>query len=144
MTAAIQDYLKAIFHLSRSGEPVNTKKIAKQLGTSLPAVSKMVKQLAERGWVSHTPYQGTELTKAGEEMALEVIRHHRLIERYLVDHLGFDKDEVHDQAEILEHHISQELEERIAELMGHPETCPHGRPIPSHPKDRKHANSRKR
>lgn len=130
MTTAIQDYLKAIRFISRSGEPASTKRIAQRLGTSQPAVSKMVRLLAERGWVEHTPYYGVQLTPVGENAALEVIRHHRLIERYLMEHLGFQPDEVHDQAEVLEHHISEEFEDRIAELMGHPKTCPHGEPIP--------------
>lgn len=90
----------------------------------------MLKLLADRGWAEHTPYYGATLTPAGEAAALEVIRHHRLLERYLMEHLGFGEDEVHAQAEILEHHISEEFEDRIAELMGHPETCPHGNPIP--------------
>ena len=130
MTEAVQDYVKAIYLLSQEGQVANTKALAKQLGNSQPAVSKMLKLLAERGWVDHTPYYGARLTGPGETMALEVIRHHRLIERYLMDHLGFAEDEVHDQAERLEHHISEEFEDRIAELMGYPETCPHGKPIP--------------
>ncbi|MCH8275654.1 MAG: metal-dependent transcriptional regulator [Armatimonadetes bacterium] len=134
MSPAVQDYLKAVYTMTRSGEPATTKRVAGLLGTSQPAVSKMMRLLAERGWVERTPYYGVRLTDAGEEMALEVIRHHRLIERYLMDHLGFGVDEVHEQAEILEHHISEEFEDRIAELMGHPETCPHGQPIP--PKSR--------
>jgi DtxR family Mn-dependent transcriptional regulator len=142
MTVAIQDYVKAIFFLSRDDEPVNTKRIAKRLRSSQPAVSKMLKMLAEKGIVEHTPYYGAKLTKKGEDMALEVIRHHRLIERYLVEHLGFSEDEVHDQAEILEHHISEEFEAKIADLMGHPETCPHGSPIPEHPKkEKQHAKT---
>lgn len=130
MTEAVQDYVKAIYLLSQEGRVANTKALAKQLGNSQPAVSKMLRLLAGRGWVDHTPYYGARLTPPGETMALEVIRHHRLIERYLMDHLGFAEDEVHDQAERLEHHISEEFEDRIAELMGHPETCPHGKPIP--------------
>ncbi|MGI8922485.1 MAG: metal-dependent transcriptional regulator [Fimbriimonadales bacterium] len=130
MTEAVQDYVKAIYLLSQEGQVANTKALAKQLGNSQPAISKMLKLLAERGCVDHTPYYGARLTASGEAVALEVIRHHRLIERYLMDHLGFSEDEVHDQAERLEHHISEEFEDRIAELMGHPETCPHGKPIP--------------
>lgn len=130
MTAAVQDYVKAIHLLSAEGGGVGTKRIAAYLGTSQPAVSKMLRLLAERGWVKHAPYYGASLTERGLEMALEVIRHHRLLERYLMEHLGFSEDEVHEQADILEHHISEEFEDRIAELMGHPDTCPHGKPIP--------------
>ncbi|MBA3727404.1 MAG: metal-dependent transcriptional regulator [Armatimonadetes bacterium] len=130
MTEAVQDYVKAIYLLSQEGQVANTKALAKQLGNSQPAISKMLKLLAERGWVDHTPYYGARLTASGETMALEVIRHHRLIERYLMDHLGFAENEVHDQAERLEHHISEDFEDRIDKLMGHPETCPHGKPIP--------------
>lgn len=130
MTEAVQDYVKAIYILTEEDKPANTKELAARLGNSLPAVSKMLRLLAERGWVDHTPYYGARLTSQGEEMALEVIRHHRLIERYLMEHLGFEEHEVHEQAERLEHHISEEFEDRIADLMGHPETCPHGKPIP--------------
>lgn len=130
MTSAVQDYLKAVYHVSHAGEPATTKRISQKLGTSQPAVSKMLKLLSDRGWVTHTPYYGAVLTESGEQMALEVIRHHRLLERYLMEHLGFSDAEAHHQAEILEHHISEEFEDKIAELLGHPETCPHGRPIP--------------
>ena len=130
MTEAVQDYVKAIYLLTEEDQPANTKELAARLGNSLPAVSKMLRLLAGRGWVDHTPYYGARLTAQGEEMALEVIRHHRLIERYLMEHLGFAEHEVHEQAERLEHHISEEFEDRIAALMGHPETCPHGKPIP--------------
>ena len=130
MTTACQDYVKAIFFLSQHGEAASTKRIARRLGNSQPAVSKMIKLLTDRGWTEHTPYYGVRLTARGEAMALEVIRHHRLLERYLMEHLGFDAEDVHDQAEVLEHHISEEFEDRIAELMGHPDTCPHGKPIP--------------
>lgn len=130
MTPAIQDYLKEIYRLTSEGQAANTKNLADALGTSLPAVSKMLRLLAKRGLVDHVPYYGAKLTSKGKDGALEVIRHHRLIERYLLEHLGFSESEVHDQAEILEHHISEEFEDRIAELMGDPTTCPHGQPIP--------------
>lgn len=130
MSPAIQDYVKAIYFLTASAEAVSTNVLARRLGTSQPAVSKMLKLLARRGWVSHNPYRGASLTETGTAAALEVIRHHRLLECYLSEHLGFAPDEVHSQAEVLEHHISEQLEDRIAELLGHPETCPHGQPIP--------------
>jgi len=116
--------------LSRSGERANTKHLAQALGNTQAAVSKMLRFLKKKGWVEHTPYYGARLTRAGEALALEMIRHHRLLERYLTEHLGFTPEEVHSQAEILEHHISEEFEDRIAELLGHPTTCPHGKPIP--------------
>ena len=126
----MQDYLKEIFFLSEQGEPATTKRLAGALGNSQPAVSKMLRLLEKRGWVEHKPYYGARLSPAGRTRALEMIRHHRLLERYLMEHLGFAEHEVHHQAEKLEHHISEEFEDRIAEMMGHPETCPHGRPIP--------------
>jgi DtxR family Mn-dependent transcriptional regulator len=129
VTEAVQDYVKAIYTLSRDGS-ASTKALAHALGNSLPAVSKMLRLLTKKGWVEHKPYYGAKLTAEGESMALEVIRHHRLLERYLMEHLGFSEHEVHAQAERLEHHISEEFEDRIAELMGNPETCPHGKPIP--------------
>ncbi len=129
-TPTVQDYIKAIYLLSEGGHPANTTRIAKRLGTSSPAVTKMLKALAKRGWVTYRRYYGVQLTEMGKAMALEVIRHHRLLERYLMEHLGFSAEEVHEQAEVLEHHISEEFEDRIADLMGHPETCPHGKPIP--------------
>lgn len=130
MSPAIQDYLKAIYLLTEQGATASTKDIADALGTSQPAVSKMLKLLVLRGLAEHTRYYGAQLTQQGQRAAREVIRHHRLIERYLTEHLGFSEEEVHAQAEVLEHHISEEFEDRIAELMGHPETCPHGKPIP--------------
>jgi DtxR family Mn-dependent transcriptional regulator len=130
VTEAAQDYIKAIHALSADGDPVGTKELASHMRTSQAAVSKMLRTLGERGWVEHTPYYGARLTPAGEEVALEIVRHHRLIERWLMEHLGFEEHEVHDQAERLEHHISEEFEDRIAAMMGHPETCPHGKPIP--------------
>lgn len=127
---AIQDYIKTIYLLSEGGYPATTSRIAERLGTSSPAVTKMLRLLSERGWVVYRRYYGALLTEEGKGMALEVIRHHRLLERYLMEHLGFGAEEVHEQAEILEHHISEEFEDRIADLLGHPETCPHGKPIP--------------
>ena len=130
MTEAAQDYIKAIYALTYEGGTAGTKELSKHLRTSQAAVSKMLRLLGERGWVEHKPYYGATLTPAGEEVALEIVRHHRLIERWLMEHLGFEEHEVHAQAERLEHHISEEFEDRIAEMMGHPETCPHGKPIP--------------
>jgi DtxR family Mn-dependent transcriptional regulator len=130
VTEATQDYIKAIYTLSSEDGTAGTKELSRHLRTSQAAVSKMLRLLAERGLVEHTPYYGAKLTSEGQGVALEMIRHHRLIERWLMEHLGFEEHEVHDQADRLEHHISEEFEDRIAAIMGHPETCPHGKPIP--------------
>ncbi|RMG26330.1 MAG: metal-dependent transcriptional regulator [Armatimonadetes bacterium] len=135
---SIEDYLKAIYHLGR-GEPVSTQAIADRLEVTPAAVSKMLRTLSRDNLVQHRKYYGVRLTSKGERIAEQMVRHHRLLERYLVEHLGFDPDHVHEEAEILEHHISERFEDRIAELMGHPTECPHGSPIP--PK-RKHENAR--
>jgi DtxR family transcriptional regulator, Mn-dependent transcriptional regulator len=137
ITPAIEDYLKAIYTLQQQGVEVTTSLLSEQLGGSKPngikqgSVTGMVKKLAEMRLVTHTPYQGVQLTGSGERIALEVVRHHRLLELYLVEALGYSWDEVHDEAERLEHHISEKLEARIAALLGHPEFDPHGDPIPS-------------
>ncbi|MBL8764785.1 MAG: metal-dependent transcriptional regulator [Phycisphaerae bacterium] len=134
MSAPLQDYAKTIYALTRDGRPAETRLLAGRLRCSEAAVSKMLKSLARDGYVAHTPYRGCTLTAKGESVALETIRHHRLLERYLTDHLGFDPADAHEQAEILEHHISEEFEDRIAGVMGEPATCPHGRPIPPKPR----------
>lgn len=130
VTPAMQDYLKAVYRLQEAG-PVTTQRIAEELGVSGPSVTNMVKRLAEVGLLRHARYHGAELTPAGERVALEVTRHHRLIERFLVERLGFGWDEVHEEADRLEHHISEQLEARIDAALGHPAVDPHGDPIPS-------------
>lgn len=135
-TDSVQDYLKAIYSLHESGRPVTTSAIAERLGLSSASVTAMIKRLADRGHLRHRPYQGVELTKSGQELALEVIRHHRLLEAYLYQTLGIPWDKVHDEAEVLEHAISEELEDRIAQVLGNPTHDPHGDPIP--PKKGKH------
>lgn len=130
ITPAIEDYLKAIYTLQQQGA-VTTSLLGEQRGSKPGSVTGMVKKLAEMNLVRHTPYQGVELTAAGERVALEVIRHHRLLELYLVEALGYSWDEVHEEAEKLEHHISEKLEARIAAHLGHPTFDPHGDPIPS-------------
>jgi DtxR family Mn-dependent transcriptional regulator len=130
ITPAIEDYLKAIYTLQQQGA-VTTSLLGEQRGSKPGSVTGMVKKLAEMHLVRHTPYQGVELTDAGERIALEVIRHHRLLELYLVEALGYSWDEVHEEAEKLEHHISEKLEARIAARLGHPTLDPHGDPIPS-------------
>ena len=128
---SVEDYLKAIYKAQADSSDVTTNDVAARVQVSAAAVSKMLRRLTELRLVSHTPYQGVRLTDAGEKMALEIIRHHRLLERYLVEALGYSWDTVHQEAERLEHHISEEFETRIDELLGHPATCPHGDPIPT-------------
>jgi len=129
---AVQDYVKAIWSLSRrSGEPVSTSAIAERMGVSAASASAMVKRLEVLGLVTRQPYHGVELTPAGERVALAVIRHHRLLELYLAEALGMPWDRVHAEAEVLEHAISPELSELIAEKLGNPTHDPHGDPIPT-------------
>jgi DtxR family transcriptional regulator, Mn-dependent transcriptional regulator len=131
VTPAIEDYLKAIYALQQQGGVVSTSMLGEQRGFKPGSVTGMIKKLAEMNLVEHTPYQGVQLTPAGERIALEVIRHHRLLELYLVEALGYSWDEVHEEAERLEHHISEKLEARIAAHLGHPNVDPHGDPIPT-------------
>jgi DtxR family transcriptional regulator, Mn-dependent transcriptional regulator len=129
---AIEDYAKAIYSLSgRTGGAVSTNALAERLGVTPASVSAMVKKLDERGLVEHVPYRGVALTEEGTRVALEVLRHHRLLETYLVEHLGVPWDRVHEEAEALEHVLSEYLEARIAAKLGHPTHDPHGDPIPS-------------
>jgi DtxR family Mn-dependent transcriptional regulator len=129
---AVQDYAKAIYSLSRRGsETVATSALADRLGVSPASASAMAKRLAELGLVSHEPYHGVRLTDSGEKLALVVIRHHRLLELYLAEALGMPWDRVHDEAEVLEHAISEEVSELIAAKLGDPTHDPHGDPIPS-------------
>jgi len=131
-TEAVQDYAKAIYSLwRRSDEPVSTSAIADRLEVSPASASAMVKRLASLGLVEHEPYRGVELTPAGRRVALEVIRHHRLLELYLAEALGMPWDRVHEEAEVLEHAISPELSELIARKLGNPTHDPHGDPIPT-------------
>ena len=132
MSEAVQDYAKAIYSLyRRAGKPVATSALAERLAVSPASASAMLKRLVSLGLVTHQPYRGTELTEAGERVALEVIRHHRLLELYLAEALGMSWDRVHAEAEVLEHAISPELSELIAEKLGHPTHDPHGDPIPT-------------
>jgi DtxR family Mn-dependent transcriptional regulator len=131
ISPAIEDYLKAIYTLGRTQAQVTTSLLADHLGFKPASVTGMLKTMADLQLVSYTPYHGVELTAVGERIALEVVRHHRLIELYLVEALGFSWDEVHDEAERLEHHISEKLEARIAARLGEPTFDPHGDPIPS-------------
>jgi DtxR family transcriptional regulator, Mn-dependent transcriptional regulator len=130
LTVAVQDYLKAIYALEAEGQRVTTSALARRMGVSAPSTTAMTKRLAELGLVERLPYRGVALTGAGRRGALEVLRHHRLLERYLVDRLGLSLDEVHAEAELLEHALSEELEARIDAELGFPTHDPHGDPIP--------------
>jgi DtxR family transcriptional regulator, Mn-dependent transcriptional regulator len=128
---AVEDYAKAIYTLGRRGSgPVSTSALAERLGVSPGTVTAMLKRMGESGLVRHEPYHGVTLTAEGDAVALEVIRHHRLLESYLAEALGMPWDRVHDEAEVLEHYISEELEDRIAAALGDPAVDPHGDPIP--------------
>jgi DtxR family Mn-dependent transcriptional regulator len=129
---AAEDYAKAIYALAHRLEgPVPTSALAERLGVAPSSVTAMLKRLDEAGLVRHERYRGVVLTVDGEQLALEVIRHHRLIEAYLAETLGMPWDRVHDEAEVLEHYISEDLEQRIAVALGNPEIDPHGDPIPT-------------
>jgi len=128
---SVEDYIKAIYKAHAENGNVAAQDLAVRLGVSAPAVSKMMRRLAELRLISHTPYQGLKLTHSGDKLALEIIRHHRLLELYLVQAMGFSWDSVHEEAERLEHHISEEFEDRIDQLLGYPTACPHGDPIPT-------------
>jgi DtxR family transcriptional regulator, Mn-dependent transcriptional regulator len=130
LTDAIQDYLREIYKLGADGGRVSTNALAQEVGVSAASASAMVKKLAALELVEHAPYKGVSLTKAGERVALEVIRHHRLLELYLAETLGIDIDDVHDEAIRLEHVLSEQLEARIDEALGFPTHDPHGDPIP--------------
>ncbi len=131
-TEAVEDYAKAIYSLEqRDAGPVATSALAQELGVSPGTVTTMVKRLADLGLAEHEPYRGVALTPAGERVALEVIRHHRLLETYLSEALGMPWDRVHAEAEVLEHYISEDLERMIAAKLGDPRRDPHGDPIPN-------------
>ena len=127
---AIQDYLKEIYKIQASGDRATTTAIAKRMGVAPSSATSMLKKLAALGLAEHAPYRGVELSEAGAKIALEVIRHHRLLEQYLAETLGLPIDAVHAEADRLEHVISEELEARIDEQLGYPTHDPHGDPIP--------------
>ena len=127
----MEDYLKAIYVLqTEGGPPVSTSEIAEYLEKTPPTVTSMVSSLAENDLIDHEKYNGVELTAEGETVALEVIRHHRLLETYLTEHLDYEWHEVHEEADALEHHISEEFERRVADALDNPTVDPHGDPIP--------------
>ncbi len=131
VTPVVENYLKTIYALGREANQVKTTALAERMGVKPSSVTAMLKTLSELGLARYTPYHGVELTPAGEKVALEVIRHHRLVELYLVEALGYGWDEVHEEAEELEHVISEKLEARIAARLGQPTVDPHGDPIPA-------------
>src|SRR6202162_4435523 len=130
-TRSQEDYLKALYQLRGDQRPVPTRDLAQRLGISSPSVSEMVTRLSAQGLVVHDRYRGQQLTREGRKVALELVRHHRLLEMFLVQVLGYTWDEVHDEAERLEHVISERMEARIFELLGRPQLDPHGHAIPS-------------
>jgi DtxR family transcriptional regulator, Mn-dependent transcriptional regulator len=130
-TRAQEDYLKALYLLHGDQRPVPTRDLAQRLGISSPSVSEMVTRLSAQGLVEHDRYRGQQLTREGRKVALELVRHHRLLEMFLVQVLGYSWDEVHEEAELLEHVMSDRMEQRIFELLGRPVLDPHGHAIPS-------------
>jgi DtxR family Mn-dependent transcriptional regulator len=130
-TRSQEDYLKALYLLRGDQRPVPTRELAQRLGISSPSVSEMVTRLTAQGLVEHDRYRGQQLTREGRKVALELVRHHRLLEMFLVQVLGYSWDEVHEEAERLEHVISERMEQRIFELLGRPELDPHGHVIPT-------------
>src|SRR3984893_5401481 len=127
----ISDCLKVIFTMQDRGQKVTTSAVSEQLGVSDATVTMLFKDFAEAGWVEHVPYRGVRLTSVGESKAMEVIRHHRLLELYLARELGYSWDKVHAEADKLEHVISEEFEDKVDALLGYPTVDPHGDPIPS-------------
>ena len=131
VTESAEEYLEAIYKLGEEGQPVAVSALARHLKISSVSANEMVRKLVERELVLYEPYKGVSLTPAGQAQALAVIRRHRLWERFLTDVLGLSWDQVHEEACRLEHVTSPLVEERLAQLLGQPETCPHGHPIPT-------------
>src|SRR5256714_5983174 len=131
LTRSVEDYLKAVYHLPNKGGFAATSDIAAMLEVAPPSVSGMVKRLSETGLIEHVPYRGVQLTAQGRRAALKMIRRHRILELYLVQHLGYDWGGVHAEAERLEHAVSDDLIERMASALGQPLYDPHGDPIPT-------------
>jgi DtxR family Mn-dependent transcriptional regulator len=132
LSAVMEDYIKAIYAIEgKTDDRVSTSEIADYLDVTPPTVSSMIKKLEERGLVDREEYRGVTLTDEGEVVALEILRHHRLLEAFLTEALDYDWADVHEEADRLEHHVSDELTDRIAEALGHPLADPHGDPIPT-------------
>ena len=131
LSAVMEDYIKAIYMIENdTGERVGTSDLAEYLGVTSPTVSSMIKKLEERGLINREEYRGVTLTEEGEIVALEILRHHRLLESFLTEHLDYDWADVHEEADRLEHHVSEELTAKIAEVLDNPGVDPHGDPIP--------------
>ncbi len=131
LSQSVEDYLKVIYVLETEGSGATTNNIAEMMEVSSASVTNMLKRLAGLNLVEHISYKGAKLTDAGRKIALEILRHHRLLELYLKEVMGYSWDEVHEEAEKLEHHISEQFEDKIAELLNHPTHDPHGDPIPT-------------
>ncbi len=131
LSQAVEDYLKAIYKLETDEKGASTTRIAEALDVSSASATNMIKRLSKMGLVDYQSYKGASLTSSGRKIALEIIRHHRLLELYLLEVMGYSWDEVHDEAEKLEHHISEQFEDKIAELLDNPTHDPHGDPIPT-------------
>lgn len=131
LSQAVEDYLKTIYKLQQGVESVSTSDIARAMNVSAASVTNMVKRLAQLGLVEYESYRGVTVTRTGEKVALEIIRHHRLLELYLKEVMGYSWDKVHEEAEHLEHHISEDFENKLDELLGYPTHDPHGDPIPT-------------
>lgn len=131
LTRSVEDYLKAIYRLSLSGAPATTSDIAQHLMLAAPSVSGMIKRLSELGLLEHEPYKGVQLTPEGRRLALRMVRRHRILEAYLVAFLGYGWEHVHEEAERMEHAVSDVLIERMATALGNPHFDPHGDPIPA-------------
>jgi DtxR family Mn-dependent transcriptional regulator len=143
LSDALQDYLREIYKLQAEGSRVRTTTLARRMGVRPPSATAMVKKLAARGLVDHQPYRGVRLTRRGERIALEVLRHHRLLELYLARTLELELDAVHAEADRLEHALSETLEERIDQALGSPTEDPHGDPIPDAALRIVHPNARR-
>lgn len=131
LSQSVEDYLKVIYVLESEGSGATTNNIAEMMEVSSASVTNMLKRLAGLNLIEHKSYKGAKLTDTGIKIALEILRHHRLLELYLKEIMGYGWDEVHDEAEKLEHHISEQFEDKIAELLNHPTHDPHGDPIPT-------------
>ncbi len=131
LSQSVEDYLKTIYKLETKEKGAATTRVAESMEVSSASATNMIKRLAEMGLVDYESYKGARLTETGQKIALEVIRHHRLLELYLLEVMGYSWDEVHDEAEKLEHHISEQFEDKIAELLNDPTHDPHGDPIPT-------------
>lgn len=131
ITKTMEDYLENVFHMESEGLVPTTQEMAKHLKISPASVSENLKKLADAGYLTYTPYKGVKLSLKGKKIAIDVVRRHRLSERFLVDKLGIKWEDVHEQAHKLEHGITKIVEDKMYDMLGKPKTCPHGNPVPS-------------